>query len=31
MGGTLGFNNTYVLGMKERRAAELVIHSISDL
>ncbi len=27
----LGFNNTYVIGMKEELAAQLNIHSISDL
>ena len=31
MGGALGFNNTYVLGMKEERAAGLGIRTISDL
>ena len=31
MTAPLGFNNTYALGMKEARAAELGIRSISDL
>ncbi|MCZ6681567.1 MAG: ABC transporter permease subunit [Planctomycetota bacterium] len=31
MSRSLGFNNTYVLGMKEGRAAELGIRTISDL
>jgi len=31
MGGRLGFNNTYVLGMLETRADELSITAISDL
>lgn len=31
MGEPLGFNNTYALGMKEARAAELGIKTISDL
>lgn len=31
MTAPLGFNNTYALGMKERRAAELGIRTISDL
>jgi osmoprotectant transport system permease protein len=31
MGQPLGFNNTYALGMKESRAAELGIKTISDL
>lgn len=31
MGKSLGFNNTYALGMKESRAAELGIKTISDL
>jgi osmoprotectant transport system permease protein len=31
MGKPLGFNNTYALGMKESRAAELGITKISDL
>lgn len=31
MTGSLGFNNTYAIGMLERRAAELGIEKISDL
>jgi osmoprotectant transport system permease protein len=31
MTGPLGFNNTYVIGMKHQLAAELGIHTISDL
>ena len=30
-GGALGFNNTYAIGMKEKRAAELGVTRVSDL
>jgi osmoprotectant transport system permease protein len=31
MGGSLGFNDTYALGMKEETAERLGVHTISDL